>query len=295
MRSRFGSIVALLLAFGAAAHAEVRLVDDAGATLVLAQPARRIVSLAPFITEVLFTAGAGERVVGAIDFSDYPEEAKRIPRVGGLLRLDLERIVQLKPDVVVVWLHGSAQRQLDSLKGLRLPLYYSEPRSLGGIARSVRQFGRLAGTEAVAEDAARALDSKIALMRERYARRSPVRVFFQIWHKPLMTVNDGHVISDVLRLCGGVNVFGQLKPLVPVLEPEAVLAAAPEAIGTGVYAAQGDDGLGQWKRWPRLPAAARGNFFSVPADLITRHGPRLAQAIPIVCEALEQARKRRAP
>ena len=107
---------ALAVALGlycAAADAEIRLVDDNGQTVVLKAPAQRIISLAPHVTELLYTAGAGERIVGAVEYSNYPESAKKIPRVGSNVQLDLERIVALKPDLIVVWMHGNAQRQLD--------------------------------------------------------------------------------------------------------------------------------------------------------------------------------------
>jgi iron complex transport system substrate-binding protein len=283
---------ALALA-AAAARAEIRLVDDNGQTVVLAAPARRIVSLAPHVTELLFAAGAGERIVGTVEYSDHPEAAKRIPRVGGLLALDLERILALKPDVLVLWLHGSAQRQLDALRGLGLALYYDEPRSLAGIARSLRALGRLAGTEEAAERAAREFEARVAALRARYAHRAPVRVFYQVWQKPLMTVNGAHLISDVIRLCGGENVFAGERPLVPVLATEAVIAADPEAIGTGVFPGEIGDGLDEWRRWPRLAAAARGNLFAIPTELISRHAPRIVEGAALMCEALERARRNR--
>lgn len=286
-------LVSALALSGAAARAEVRVVDDKGQTVVLAAPARRIVSLAPHVTELLFAAGAGERIVGAVDYSDFPEAAKRVPRVGGPLALDLERILALKPDLLVVWLHGSAQRQLDSLRTLGLPLYYDEPRSLADIARSLRTLGRLAGTEGPAEQAAREFEARVAALRAKHGHRPPVRVFYQVWQKPLMTVNGTHLISDVIRLCGGENVFAGERPLVPVLATEAVIAADPEAIGTAVFSGQAGDGLDEWRRWPRLAATARGNFFAVPTELISRHTPRIADGAALVCEALERARRNR--
>lgn len=291
----------LMLALGAltalactAAAAEIRMVDDHGRTVVLQQPARRIVSLAPHVTELLFAAGAGERVVGAVDYSDYPEAAKGIPRVGSNRQLDLERIVTLKPDLIVVWLHGSAQRQLDKLLLLGIPVFYNEPRRLSDIARSIEQFGRLAGTERAARAASRAFIAREAELRARYAGRPPVRVFYQIWEQPLMTVNGQHLISDVLRLCGGQNIFAELAPLVPVIPTEAVVSADPEAIGTAVIGGKARSGLDGWKKWPRLTATARDNFFYVPSDYISRHTPRILEGARQVCEALDTARAKRA-
>lgn len=275
------------------AIADIRVVDDGGRTVVLERPAQRIVSLAPHVTELLFAAGAGERIVGAVDYSDYPEAARRIPRVGDNRQLDLERIVTLKPDLVVVWLHGNAQHQLDKLLKLGIPLFYNEPRRLADIARAIEQMGQLAGTQSVAQPAARAFAAREAELRTRYGGRAPVRVFYQIWQKPLMTVNGDHLISDVIRLCGGENVFAGLAPLVPVVSTEAVLAANPEAIGTAIIDSKAQDGLDDWKRWARLTATARNNFFYIPSDVISRPAPRIVEGVRRMCEALERARAQR--
>lgn len=277
----------------AAAMAEVTVTDDSGREVTLPRPARRILSLAPHVTELLFAAGAGGQVVGAVEYSYYPEAAKSIPRVGNNLQLDLERIVALKPDLIVVWLHGNAQRQLDKLLVLGIPVFYSEPHRLGDIARSLEQFGRLAGTEAVALPAARAFSARESELRAQYAGRPPVRVFYQVWEKPLMTINGNQIINDVITLCGGQNVFADLKPLVPPVSIEAVLDADPEAIGTAVVDANRLNGLENWKQWPHLSATARNNFFLIPTDLISRHTPRILQGAQQICEHLEAARSRR--
>lgn len=287
-------MLAAVLALGSAADAaEIRLSDDAGRSVSLKQPARRIISLTPHMTELLFAAGAGGRVVGTVEYSNYPQEAQRIARIGDSAQLDLERIVALKPDLVVVWQYGNAQRQLDKLLRLGIPVYYNEPRRLPDIARSIEQLGRLAGTEAVALPAARAFVARVAELRRRYAGRAPVTLFYQIWDQPLMTVNGEHLISDVIRLCGGRNVFAGLKPLTPEISTEAVLAADPEAIG-GVTAEAGQAGnLDAWKQWPRLRAVARGNLFVIDSDLISRNTPRILDGAAQLCEHLAAARARR--
>jgi iron complex transport system substrate-binding protein len=176
---------------------------------------------------------------------------------------------------------------------LGIPVFYNEPRRLPDIARAIEQFGLLAGTEAVALPAARAFAARVAELRRRYAGRAPVSVFYQIWDQPLMTVNGEHLISDVVRLCGGQNVFAGLKPLTPEISIEAVLAADPEAIA-GMSAEAGQAGnLDQWKRWPRLQAVARGNLFVIDADLISRNTPRILDGAEQLCEQLAAARARR--
>ena len=286
-------LAAALALISAAAAAEIRLTDDAGRSVTLKQPARRIISLTPHMTELLFAAGAGGRVVGTVEYSNHPHEAQRIARIGDSAQLDLERIVALKPDLVVVWQYGNAQRQLDKLLRLGIPVYYNEPRRLPDIARAIEQLGRLAGTEAVALPAARAFVARVAELRRRYAGRAPVTVFYQIWDQPLLTVNGEHLISDVIGLCGGRNVFAGLAPLTPEISTEAVLAADPEAIG-GVTAEAGQAGnLDAWKKWPRLQAVARGNLFVIDSDLISRNTPRILDGAGQLCEHLAAARARR--
>lgn len=292
--------VSIRLAFGmlfllsaASVMAAVTVTDDSGRELTLPRPARRIISLAPHVTELLFAAGAGEFIVGAVEYSYYPEQAKRIPRVGNNLQLDLERIVALKPDLIVVWLHGNAQRQLDMLLKLGIPVFYNEPHRLHDIARSLERFGRLAGTDAAAQSAARAFSARESDLRARYAGRPPVRVFYQVWDRPLMTINGNQIINDVIALCGGQNVFADLKPLVPPVSIEAVLDADPEAIVTAIVDPNVQSGLEIWKQWPHLTATARNNFMFIPADLITRHTPRILDGGQQLCENLDKARMKR--
>lgn len=288
--------LALALALGLAcgnAAAGIRLTDDAGRSVALKQAARRIISLTPHLTELLFAAGAGERVVGTVDYSNYPEQARRIPRIGDSAQLDLERIVALRPDLVLVWRDGNAQRQLDKLLQLGIPVFYNEPRRLPDIARSIEQLGQLAGTEAVALQAARAFNARLAELRRRYSDRAPVSLFFQIWDRPLLTVNGEHLISDTIRLCGGRNVFAGLESLTPAVSMEAVLASDPEAI-VGMAAEAGQIGnLEAWKQWPRMRAVARGNLFLIDSDLIGRNTPRILDGAEALCEQLDTARARR--
>ncbi len=278
---------------GGPARAEVRVIDDDGRAVVLQAPARRILSLAPHVTELLFAAGAGDRIVGTVEYSDFPEAARHIPRVGNNAQLDLERIVLLNPDLVVIWLSGNAQRQLDKLIQLGIPVFYNEPRPLDSIARSIEQFGRLAGTETMAVQAAQAFAAGLAELRVRYAGRAPVRVFYQVWDRPLMTVNRDHLINELIELCGGRNLFAHLKPLVPLVSIEAVLEADPEAIGAAVIEPGRQIGLEGWRRWPRLTAVARGNFIYIPADLISRPTPRILQGARQMCTQLDTVRTRR--
>ncbi|WP_429300059.1 cobalamin-binding protein [Paraburkholderia sp. GAS199] len=279
------------------AHAAITVTDDTGATVTLAAPAQRVISLAPHVTELLYAAGGATKMVGAVSYSDYPPEAKQLPRVGDNKALDLERIVALKPDLIVVWRHGNAQRQLDRLRELHVPLFFSEPRRLDDVAVSLTKLGALLGTSATADAAATRYRRDIAALRAQYASRPPVSVFYQVWDQPLMTLNGEHMLSDVIALCGGRNVFASLEPLVPTVSTEAVLAANPEAIVTAAQGAtKSDTGLpqlGMWRAWPALKAVANDNLFAIDGDLINRPAPRLAEGAKLLCEDLEAARSHR--
>ena len=286
---------ALAWALCPAAHASVQVVDDSGATVTLKAPAARIVSLAPHATELLFAAGAGDRIVGAVEFSDFPEAAKRIPRVGSSAQLDMERIVGLAPDLVVVWLNGSSAARLDKVRALGVPIFYSEPRTLADIPATLRRFGTLAATESPARAAADGFARQAAALRATYAQSSPVTVFWQIWARPLLTINGRHLISDVISLCGGANVFEGLGPLVPAVSIEAVVAADPEAIVTTSNDATAgrDDGLDAWHKLRNLRATSRRNLIVLNAETIHRQSPRILEGVAALCEALESVRARR--
>lgn len=276
-----------------AARAEVSAVDDSGTTVTLAQPARRIVSLAPHVTELLFAAGAGTSIVGAVDYSDYPDAAKQLRRIGGYAAFDLEGIVALRPDLVVGWSSGNPAHQLNALRALGLALYLTEPRRIDDVPTHIERLGALAGTADAARAAAGDFRARYARLRQRYAGRSAVRVFYQIWDRPLMTVNGAHIISDVMRICGGDNVFASLAPLAAAVDREAVLAADPEAIIVSGMAVARPEQAEDWRRWPMLRAVKQGNVFFIPPDLLQRHSPRLLQGAEQMCADLELARSRR--
>ena len=296
-----GAVLALLAAGFAPliAHAAISVKDDTGATVTLPAPAQRVVSLAPHATELLFAAGAGDKVVGVVAYSDYPEAARHLPRVGDNSALDLERILSLKPDLLVVWMHGNSQRQVEALRQLKLPVFYSEPKHLTDLPAAIETLGTLTGTPAKAQASAQAFRARYEALRKQYASRSPVPVFYQVWTQPLMTLNGTHMVSDVIRLCGGVNVFADEAPLVPRVSVEAVLAKQPEAMFAATTGATKSDKplatLDQWRKWPQLPAVAHNNLFGIDGDLINRPGPRILDGARTMCEDLDIARSRRRP
>lgn len=288
---RFLPLVAALLCLPAWAEIAVR--DDTGQTVRLARPAARIVSLSPDVTENLFAIGAGERVVGTVDFSNYPKAASAILRIGSYERIDLEAVAALRPDLVIAWQSGNSPTQVAKLAALGLPVYFTQSERIEDVAANLERLGELTGTRAAAREAAARFGARIAALRARHGARPPVRAFYQVWNKPLMTVGGRQAISDALRLCGGENIFAAMKPLAAEVTVEAVLAADPEAIVASGMGAARPEWLDDWRRWPALTAVARNNLFFVPPDHLQRHTPRLAEGIEALCAHLETARARR--
>jgi iron complex transport system substrate-binding protein len=280
---------ALLAAASAGAGAGVSVTDDTGATVSLAQPAQRIVSLAPHLTEQLYAVGAGGRIVGTTDYADYPPSARAIERVGRAHSLDLERIVALRPDLIVVWGSGFPPAVIDALRRLGTPLFVSEPRTLDEIASSLLRLGALTGSDGSA--AAQAFERKIGVLRAQYAGKAPVRVFYQVWGAPLMTLSGRHVISEAIALCGGRNVFAELAPIAPTVSTEAVLAADPQAIITAEASGRPGEALAMWQRFPTLAATRGGHLYTLDADRINRNGPRLADEVAALCGAIDRTRR----
>jgi iron complex transport system substrate-binding protein len=258
--------------------------------LAAAAPPLRLISLAPNLTEIAYAAGAGSMLVGTVEFSDYPAAAQAVPRVGDAWRVDPEQVLALRPDVVLVWPTGTPEITITRLRSLGLNVVDVPTQSLADVPRALRQVGRLAGTLPVAEAAARDFEARVARQRARYAQRPPLDVFIQIDDEPIYTVNGRHVISEIVVLCGGRNVFADLPQLAPPISTEAVLAADPQVILST------DDTIAEpqqfWQRWPRLRAVRSGNVYKLPSDLVTRAAPRLAQGVEVTCAALERARGR---
>ena len=283
----------LLVASCGLARAEIAVVDDSGATVRIAQPAKRIISLAPHVTESLFAVGAGERIVGTVEYSNYPEDAKKITRVGGYSRLDLEAIVALKPDLVIVWESGNVKAHVEKLRALGLTLYLTQPNRIEDVMSTLERLSQLAGTQDVGRKTVADLNARLERLRQSYSKKPPVRTFYQIWKDPLSTVGGKQIISSVVTLCGGENVFGGLDALAPIVSVEAVIAANPEVIIASGMGEVRPEWLADWKRWSSITAVARGNLFFIHPDLIQRHTPRLLDGAARLCQQLETARSRR--
>lgn len=287
------SILAATLALTGLAHADLVVKDDTGQEVRLKSPAKRIVALAPHIAESLYAAGAGDKLVGTVDYSDYPPEAKKVPRVGGYSRVDLEAVAALRPDLVLAWESGNNMPQINKLKALGLTVYVSQPNRMENVADQLERLGQLAGTEAVAKPAAERFRQKLENLRKANGGKPKVRVFYQIWKTPLMTVGGPQIISDAIKLCGGDNVFGHLGKMAPTVSVEAVLEADPEAI---VATGMGDsrpEWLHDWDKWTQLTAVKRDNLFHINPDIMQRHTPRILDGAEKLCAHLDVARSHR--
>lgn len=254
-------------------------------------PAQRIVSLAPHLTEMAYAVGAGDRLVGAVEFSDYPAAARELPRVGDAFRVDYEVLASLAPDLVLAWRTGNPPALLERLRSLGYRVEEFEAVTLDSLAEQLLRLGEYAGTGEAAARAAAALRSGLQALRDRYRAAASLRVFYQVAREPLFTVSNRHVIGQMIQLCGGVNVFGDLAELTPVVGIEAVLDAAPEVILIGAAAA-GQSGRGDWSQWSALPAARTGDIYPIDADLVSRPGPRVVLGAKQVCDVLAAARGR---
>ncbi|MCB1968325.1 MAG: cobalamin-binding protein, partial [Candidatus Accumulibacter sp.] len=208
-------------------------------------------------------------------------------------QIDLERVIALRPDLIIAWQSGNAAAHVDRLRALGFPVYVSQPDRIEEVASEIERLGVLAGSAPVAGRAAASFRRRLAALQKRYSRQPPVPTFYQIWKQPLMTVGRRQIISDVIRLCGGENVFGTLETMAPTVTVEAIIAADPEVIVASGMGEQRPDWLDDWQQWTAITAVARGNLFFVPPDLIQRHTPRLLDGAELLCQHLETARGRR--
>ncbi len=267
--------------------------DDLGRLLTLSGPARRVVSLAPHITETLFAAGAGDTLVGAVSYSDYPAEAKNIPRVGGYRNVNLEMVAALQPDLIVAWRSGNGMGQIQPFIDMGFQVYIANPQKLEDIATSLRQFGQLTGHPQTAAVESDKFLKELARLRVRYSHREPVTTFYQVWNDPLQTLNGTHVISEVINLCGGRNVFADSITMVPHVNIEALLLANPEVIIASGMGESRPAWLDAWRNWPSLQAAEKEQLYFIPPNHVQRHAPRILLGARQMCEQLEQARSRK--
>ncbi|SMF58595.1 iron complex transport system substrate-binding protein [Alteromonadaceae bacterium Bs31] len=268
----------------------LRVTDYSGREISLNKPATRIVALAPHIVENIYSAGAGETIVGAVEYCDYPEKAKSIPRVGSFSSFSLETILGLNPDLVVAWESGRGGRIIAKLESLGITVYGSNPEKLEDVAKSIRDFGILTGRSATAKIAAQAYLDKLAALNTDYKNKIPLSVMYQVWNSPIQTLNDQHIISDLMKLCGASNAFGDLPMVAPKLSVESVISRNPDVIVASGFGEERPSWLDEWLKWPMLAAVQKNNLYFIPPDIIQRHTTRILDGAELMCRHLDSAR-----
>lgn len=283
-----------VLAITFAARADYCATDDEGSRLCLEQRPRRIISLAPATTELLYAAGAGEQLLAVDRYSDYPPAAKTLAKVGGYPTVSIETLVAMKPDLVVIWAGGNAPRLVRQIKALGLASFSINARTLEAVAADIRSLGRISGNESQAALYADRFTARLERLRRAYQGQPPVRVFFEIWRNPLMAIGGQQVINSVIELCGGRNIFADVPAPAPVISMEMLLAGNPDAIiasvPEGQTAASRQAMVAYWRQWPMLSAVRKNQLFAVASDLIARPGPRILDGAEQICQFLQTVR-----
>jgi iron complex transport system substrate-binding protein len=286
-------LAGLALVCAAVCHAEVSVQDDGGQTVTLVTPATRVVSLAPHLTEMAFAVGGGDAVKAVIRYSDHPPAARQLPIVGDAFALDFEAIARLKPDLVLVWTSGLNERHRARLRSLGLTVYESEIRNAAAIGPTLRRLGTLLGKTDAADVAAGRFEQDWRILRTNHAGKPPVRVFWQLWQEPLMTVNREHLIGEAIEVCGGSNVFAGLPLLTPTVGWEAAVAADPQLIAASGRVVDAEQDFARWRRFAQVSAVRHQQFAHIDGDLIGRMGPRFVQGAAALCDAIDRARNTR--
>ena len=280
-------LITFLIGFDCTA---IEVVDDSGKLIKLNKPAKRVITLAPHLTEMMFAIGKGNVVVATVSYSDFPMQAKQIPRLGGFENAKLESILAFNPDLILAWNSGNNLQQLAVLENFGLTLYRDNPKKVQDVARTLRNIGILTGSsesEQVANDFLRELDN----IKDKYRKRAPVRVFYQFWDDPVYTINGEHYITDVLAICGMENVFASMVQLSAPVNREAIIKANPEMIIAAGMNGVDKDWMEKWRKWREIKAVKYNNLFTSNPDWLHRHTPRLLLATEQICKYGDQARK----
>ena len=252
--------------------------------------AQRIIALAPHIVESLYDIGAGERIVGTVEYADYPEQALKIPRIGGYYGIQIEKVLALEPDLIIVWKSGNKAADIEKLQSLGLPLAYSDPKDINGVADEMRLFGKLTGLEKNAETVAQKYESDLLNIQQEYQNKKPVAVFYQLWSEPLMTVNKNTWIHQLIETCGATNVFAENLTDYPQIGMENVLVAKPDIIIMPDERADKPQPKIDWQKWSVIPAVKNERFMRINADLVHRFSRRMLIGLNEMCEKLDGLR-----
>lgn len=266
--------------------------DDLGNLITLIKAPEKIVSLAPHNTEILFAVGAGKKIVGTVSYSDYPKEALEIPRIGGYDKINLEQVIAMQPDLIVAWFTGNDSRVNKRLQELGFPVYYSEPSTLIDIANSMAKLGTLTGYP---EEGARKKDQfleRYKYLKNQNSKKEKLKIYYEVWQNPRYTLGGSHFSQELFTICGGTNIFSDVKEKAPIVSLEAILTRNPDVILRGDQ--HGEQSLEQlkneWKKWPGINAVKNNQIHYVDAAEFTRSSPRAIEAADDLCKILDEAR-----
>ena len=257
--------------------------------------AKRVITLSPHLTEIVDAAGGTSQLVSVSAFSNYPESVKKLPITSDARSIDLEKMKQLKPDLIIYWRGGTPETQIESIQKIfahSAQIIFVEPKKLNDIATDIEKLGQLLGTSALAQKNAASFRSEVAQLKKKYhnAQKRKVRVFYQVWAQPLMTLNHDHLISDIIELCGGEQLFAKEKLLVPTFSKEAVVKANPEIIFTAVDAKQMKTDWTMWQSIPQLAATQKKALIEIDADTISRPSQRVLSGALKICSEIDKIR-----
>ncbi len=290
MTLKIAPYITLCLIFTSAHGGPVAVVDDSNHTIVLEQPAQRIITLAPHLTEQVFTAGGGDRIVATVSYSNFPAEAEKLPTIGSYKKISFEMVVALNPDLILAF-GGNGWEIINRLRDLNYTVYVDEPREPEDVASTLTRLGKLLGTDSTTEQATRKFNDRLSQLRNRFASKETVSVFYEVWNKPLITINGKHLISSVIRMCGGRNIFSDSLPMAPRISIESVISRDPDVIVASGHGEQRPDWLDEWLQWPSLTAVRHSRLYYVPPDILQRHTVRILDGAELMCKYLDIARK----
>ncbi len=255
---------------------------------------QRIITVAPHLSEVVEAAGGANRLISVSAYSNFPESVKKLPVTSDARSIDLEKMKSLRPDLIIYWRGGTPESQIESIKKTftSIQVVSVEPKKLTDIANDIETIGKLLGTETIAKKNTDAFRAQIIELKHQYQNKNKrkVRIFYQVWAQPLMTLNQDHLIADIINICGGEQLFAKEKLLVPTVSREAVVKANPEIIFTAVDTQQMKTDWSMWSSIPQLAATQRKAFIDIDGDMISRPSTRIMQGAKKICSEIDKIR-----
>lgn len=254
------------------------------------KPAKRIIALSPHSVELLFAIGAGERILATLEYADFPKAALKIPRIGNFNGIQIEKVVELQPDLIIAWQSGNKATDLAKLESLGFNIFYSQPQNITEIATELAQLGELTGLSENAQIVINAMNKKHQYIKQQYKDKKPVQVFYQLWHDPLRTIGPDNWSNALISDCHGINVFDNSSTAYPVVSLENVINKNPDVIIIPHHSGSEDSKTQIWENWGAIQAVKLQRIFTIDGDLIHRFTPRALDGLDLLCKAIDKAR-----